>query len=257
MTTIQVKCISSHTKHHMPIHTPPKESYRRIHTFPEKGGPVITLNDLPVVRDHRIVGIDLTGSETKASGWALLVNGTAQTKRVLSNEELIEETVKQQPAVISIDAPLSLPAGRISVLDDDPGRKEYGITRECERIMAKRGVRSYPPLIRSMQRLTQRGIYLANEFRKLGYTVIESYPGITQDMLGIPRKRKSLEGLVKGLQAFGIKGTYDRKGTTHDEMDAITAALVGYFYLSGKYERLGNEQEGYLIIPDITDITSY
>jgi predicted nuclease with RNAse H fold len=225
-------------------HMPPQK-------YDGKKGPVISLNDLPDVSDHRIVGIDLTGSETKASGWALLENGTAQTKTVLSNPELIKETIKLQPAVISIDSPLSLPVGRISVFDDDPGRKEYGITRACERIMAKRGIKSYPPLIQSMQRLTQRGIYLANEFRKQGYTVIESYPGAAQDILGIPRKRKSLECLVKGLQSFGIKGTYDRKGITHDEIDAITAALVGYFYLAGKYEQLGNEEEGYLIIPDI------
>jgi hypothetical protein len=231
------------SKHHMLKQTPLQEY---------AGRPVITLNDVPHVSDHKIVGIDLTGSETKASGWALLVNGTAQTKRLLSNRELIEETIQLQPAVISMDSPLSLPVGRVSVFDDDPGRKKYGITRECERIMAKRGVRSYPPLIQSMQKLTQRGIHLANEFRKLGYTVIESYPGITQDILGIPRKRKGLEYLVKGLQSFGIKGTYDRKGTSHDEMDAITAALVGYFYLAGKYERLGNEEEGYLIIPDIS-----
>jgi predicted nuclease with RNAse H fold len=117
--------------------------------------------------------------------------------------------------------------------------------------MAKRGVKSYPCLIPSMQRLTLRGIYLGNEFRMLGCTVIESYPGAAQDILGIPRKRKSMEYLIKGLQSFGIKGVYDRKGITHDEIDAITAALVGYFYLAGKYERLGNEKEGYLIIPDI------
>lgn len=232
--------------------TPLKQSHEMAPTSAGKQGPVITWNDLPDVSDQRVVGIDLTGSETRASGWALLENGTAQTQKVLSNHQLIEETSKQTPAVISIDAPLSLPAGRISVFDDDPGRKQYGITRECERLMAKRGIRSYPPLIQSMQKLTQRGIYLAGEFRKLGYEVIEGYPGGTQDLLGIPRKRKSLEGLVKGLQAFGIKGTYDQKGVSHDEIDAITAALVGYFYLAGKYERLGNEAEGYLIIPDLT-----
>lgn len=227
-------------KHH--ISKPPYKDWK---------APVITLNDLPGISDQKIVGIDLTGSETKASGWALLQHGTAQTKRVLSNQDVIEATIKEQPSVISIDAPLSLPAGRITVFDDDPGRKLYGITRECERIMTKRGFRSYPPLIRSMQKLTQRGIYLAGEFRKLGYEVIEGYPGITQDLLGIPRKRKSKEYLLKGLQAFGIKGTYDQKGTTHDEWDAITAALVGYFFLAGKYERLGNEVEGYLVIPKI------
>jgi len=49
--------------------------------------------------------------------------------------------------------------------------------RYCERILKKRGVNVYPSLIPSMQRLTARGIQLANNFRSLGIPVIESYPG--------------------------------------------------------------------------------
>lgn len=164
---------------------------------------------------------------------------------------MIKETIKYNPTVISIDSPLSIPFGRKSVFDDDPGRSTYGITRECERIMAKRGVKSYPCLIQSMQRLTERGILLAQRFRKLGYAVIESYPGAAQDILGIPRKGKSIEYLVKGLLAFGIKGFYDQPEISHDEIDAITSALVGYFYLADQYEALGNENENYLIIPEL------
>lgn len=226
-----------------------------IESYKGKVGPVIFLSDLPNLTGQKVVGIDLTGSENKASGWALLENGIATTKTILSDRELIEETIKCNPAIISIDSPLSIPVGRTSVFDDDPYRDQFGITRECERIMAKRGVKSYPCLIQSMQKLTRRGIFLAGEFRKLGYPVIESYPGAAQDILGIPRKGKSLEFLVKGLQAFGIRGSYNPNEVTHDEIDAITSALVGYFFLAGKYEGLGNEVEDYLIIPSL-EVTS-
>lgn len=204
---------------------------------------------LSEIHHSTIVGIDLTGSEKKKCGWAVLTNGQVNTRTIFTDHELIVETVRQNPAVISIDAPLSLPAGRISVYDTDPGRREFGIMRECERIMAKRGIRSYPSLIRSMQKLTERGIKLATEFRQMGLTVIESYPGGAQDILGIPRKGKSIPLLVDGLRAFGLRGVFDQAGVTHDELDAITAAIVGCFYLANRYEALGNEQEDYLILP--------
>lgn len=205
--------------------------------------------DLVGISDTTVVGIDLTGSEKKKCGWATLTNGHVATRTIFTDLDIIEATVRQNPAVISIDAPLSLPAGRISVYDTDPGRQEFGILRECERAMLKKGIRSYPCLIRSMQKLTERGIQLANEFRRRGFAVIESYPGGAQDVLGIPRKGKSIPLLVKGLQAFGLSGSFDQIGVSHDELDAITSAIVGCFYIANRYEALGNELEGYLILP--------
>ena len=122
-------------------------------------GPLVHADQLNVPH-HRIVGIDLTGSELRPSGWSFLHNGQANTERIGSDEQLIAATLAVKPDLISIDSPLSLPKGRISVDDDDPGRQSYGIMRECERILKKRGVNVYPSLIRSMQSLTARGIRL-------------------------------------------------------------------------------------------------
>lgn len=214
---------------------------------------IVRYEQLNEINNLVSVGIDLTGSEKKKCGWAVLTNGLVYTRTIFTDRELIEETARQKPAVISIDAPLSLPAGRISVYDTDPGRQTFGIMRECERLMAKRGIRSYPSLIRSMQKLTERGVRLAAEFRQMGLTVIESYPGGAQDIMGIPRKGKSIPLLVDGLRNFGLRGSFDQVGVTHDELDAITAAIVGCFYLANRYEALGNEQEDYLILPRLTD----
>jgi uncharacterized protein YprB with RNaseH-like and TPR domain/predicted nuclease with RNAse H fold/dephospho-CoA kinase len=214
-------------------------------------GPVLSLKDIPKYENLNIIGIDLTGSEDKASGWCHLIYNRAITERICTNDELINKSLKCKPDLISIDSPLSLPIGRKTVFDDDEGRGEFGIMRICERILKKRGVSVYPALIPSMQRLTQRGILIANEFRKRGIPVIESYPGAAQDILGIPRKGTSIEFLVKGLSAFGIHGDYEKNKVSHDELDAITAAMLGYFFWCGKFEALGNEQENYLIIPDV------
>ena len=78
---------------------------------------------------------------------------------------------------------------------------------------------------------------------------IESYPGAAQDILGIPRKGSSLEELKQGLHRAGINGPYLKDRVTHDEVDAITSALVGLFYLANDYIALGTPQEDYLIVP--------
>lgn len=232
-----------------------------IQLLPYKGvaGPLILLKDLKVIdkkHEFRVVGIDLTGSENRPSGWCLLRNNHATTGCLGPDDEIVRKTLECSPHVVSIDSPLSIPHGRTKVSDDDPFRDEFGIMRYCERVLKKRGVNVYPSLIPSMQRLTARGMRLANHFRSLGVPVIESYPGAAQDIMGIPRKRASLEYLERGLKLFGIEGNFDYKSVTHDELDAITSAIVGLFFWSGKYEGLGNEEEEYLIIPDLHVNTS-
>ena len=199
--------------------------------------------------DLRVVGIDLTGAEERPSGWCLLHGREACVALVSSDEDLIEETSRARPHIVSIDSPLCLPAGRISVEDDDPGRAEFGIMRESERVLKRRGVNVYPCLIQSMQKLTARGMRLARALRERGIPVIESYPGAAQDIMRIPRKGAGEEWLRAGLQEFGITGAFETQKVTHDELDAITSALVGTFHMAGMSEALGTEEEPPLIIP--------
>jgi predicted nuclease with RNAse H fold len=198
----------------------------------------------------KVVGVDLRASEEKPTGWALLVGDVAETKILKTDEEIIRESIRCNPDVISIDSPLGIPIGRCCTKDSCKCRIK-GILRQCERTLWRRGVRVFPCLLPSMQKLTERGMRLAKEFRKRGYTVIESYPGAAQDIMRIPRKKSSLDDLAGGLRAFGIKGTCLSEGCSHDELDAITSAVVGYFYLTGDHEALGNEYEEWLIIPKL------
>lgn len=232
------------------------EAGHRIYVPPYRGakGPRTTYGQLMQgvrQRPLRVVGIDLTGSEARASGWCLLTDDYALTQRIGGDLDLISETVCARPHVVSIDSPLSLPYGRTRPTDDDPARKEFGITRECERLLRARGVHVYPTLILNMQGLTARGIRLATCFRKLGIPVIESYPGAAQDILGIPRKKKGLEHLTRALLDFGVRGPIASDKLSHDELDAVTSALVGLFFWTGKFEGLGNDEEEYLIVPDL------
>lgn len=172
-----------------------------------------------------VMGIDLTGSAKRPSGVAFLSgNEILLTARLRTNHDFFFYIDQYAPAIISIDSPLSLP---------EDNTKIY---RECELELKRRGMGVYWCLLPSMKALTYRGIALAEDLRTSGWNVIESYPGAAQDILGIPRKKKGIDDLRKGLAEYGIKGNLL---ISHDELDAITAAIVGQLYLEGQYEALG------------------
>jgi uncharacterized protein YprB with RNaseH-like and TPR domain/predicted nuclease with RNAse H fold len=193
----------------------------------------------------RIVGIDLTGSERRATGWALLDGAVATTKAIRSDEELIRDTLVAKPDIVSIDSPLSMPEG-VTEPDNIGDRPIY---RRCELALKRMGISVFWCLLPTMKSLTMRGMRLAAAFREHGLEVIESYPGAAQDLLGIPRKGSSLEELKQGMARIGISGDYLSGPVSHDEVDAITSALVGLFYLADDYIALGTPTEDYLIVP--------
>ena len=199
----------------------------------------------------RIVGIDLAGVVNKSSktGICLLTDKYATTSVVKYDDDIVSYVVNSRADIVSIDAPLSLPVGRTSVYNDDPMREEAGIMRWCERELHSRGVNSYPALIDSMQELTKRGINLSVRLRKMGYPVIECFPGAAQDILQLPRKRTDVDLLKAGLLRLGIRGDFENRKVVHDELDAITAALVGKFFIDGYFEPIGIPEENDMIVP--------
>jgi uncharacterized protein YprB with RNaseH-like and TPR domain/predicted nuclease with RNAse H fold len=192
-------------------------------------------------RSPRIVGIDLTGSEKRATGWALMEGPRVVTKSLRTDGELIRETLGANADLVSVDSPLSLPKWHRS--------SNRTIYRRCELALKRMGISVFWCLLPSMEALTRRGIELARRLREVGCKVIESYPGAAQDILGIPRKKASLEELKWGLSRAGVTGDFPTSHVTHDEVDAITSALVGLFYLADDYIALGTRTEDYLIVP--------
>jgi uncharacterized protein YprB with RNaseH-like and TPR domain/predicted nuclease with RNAse H fold len=244
----------------------PKAKGRRLRSAPASnpGGlvPLLMQKCPNVGRSLRIVGIDLTGSAKRATGWALMEGANAETKTLNTDDELFNETMGVVPDLVSIDSPLSLPEGWIDP-DTPCGRPIY---RKCELALKRMGISVFWCLLPTMKGLTTRGMRLARRLREAGVEVIESYPGAAQDLLGIPRKGASLEELKWGLARAGIQGKFLHQKVTHDEVDAITSALVGLFYLANDYIALGNAAEDYLIVPkslrinyrklaDILDVT--
>ncbi len=215
-------------------------------------GPRMRVSDLSDrAQQIVVVGIDLAGSAKGNTGWCRVHGAAAETLALRSDDEIMALTISANPDLVSIDAPLSLPFGRMTPFDDDPARKKFGIARECERILWSRGVNTYPSLIFSMQKLTERGSQLAGELRRQGIPVIESFPGAAQDMLGVPRKGLDKKFLKISLAEYGFEGDWLDQVVTHDELDALTSALVGQMFWSGLYELLGNEHEDYMVVPSL------
>ncbi len=195
-----------------------------------------------------IIGIDLAGVPEKETGFAVLRKGLKTETRVLhTDKEIIKETLKHKPRIITIDAPLGMPRGRCC-FDKNCSCRSAGAMRKAERALVKMGIRVFPCGFAGMQKLTLRGIKLRKYFEKKKHRVIETYPGSAQDILGMPRKGKGLESLRKALIKYGFRGDVKTAKTDH-ELDAITSALVGKYYLEKNYLALGDPEEQQIIVP--------
>lgn len=197
----------------------------------------------------KVIGIDLAGVETKETGFCVLDESlNVKTSVLYKDEEIIKETEKTEPDIISIDAPLALPKGRCCLKKTCKCRK-YGHLRKCDRELAKMGIKFFPVTLGPMRKLTLRGIKLRKIFEGKKFNVIESFPGSIQDILGMPRKQRGIEKLRKALIEYGFEGDVKKKEITDHELDAITSALVGKMYLEGDYLAIGDPEEILMILP--------
>lgn len=182
-----------------------------------------------------VVGVDLAGSSRRPTGVCVLNGMKARAHIAFTDEEILNAIHRAQPHLVPIDAPLSLPSGRQTIHD-----RSGEHLRECDRALQKRGIWFFPITLGPMRMLTERGLALKAKIAELGYRAVECYPGGAQDVWGIPRQHRDIKGLCKGLKALGVSGL--REAMTGDELDAVTAALVGRWLLLGRGEMLGGAE---------------
>ncbi len=194
-------------------------------------------------KNTRVIGIDLAGSPKRDTGICTLIrNHIGFCSIVHSNQEILDYVERIKPTLIAVDAPLNLPPGRKTI--EDRSGEHF---RPCDRELLRRGIRFFPITLGPMRLLTKRGIHLKRVLTARGYRVVEVYPGAAQDLWKIGRKQQGLSKLRKGLQGLGVKAL--RSQLTGDELDAVTSALVGQWFLRGKAELLGDFKHGAIIIP--------
>lgn len=191
-----------------------------------------------------VVGIDLAGSPKRPTGVCVLRGLTAVTHVAFRDTDILDFVKDARPALIPIDAPLSLPKGRQSIHD-----RLGEHLRDCDRELQRRGIRFFPITLGPMRMLTDRGLALKKKFHAMGYQAVECYPGAAQDLWGIPRQHQDRLGLLAGLRKLGLRGL--KKTATGDELDAATAALVGHWFLLGQGLMLGGETG--ILIPAVVN----
>ncbi len=189
-----------------------------------------------------VMGVDLAGSPRRATGICFLRENKVSTQIAYKDEEILSLIREKKPVLVAVDAPLSLPPGRRSI--EEKNKCHF---RACDEELRRRRIPFFPITLGPMRSLTARGIKLKKKIEALGIKVIEVYPGGAQDIWGMPRARRNLDALRRQLQKKGLKGI--KIEATADELDAVTAALVGYYFCLGKAEAIGRLEEGTIILP--------
>ena len=204
------------------------------------------------------LGVDLTSSSRKPSACALI--GTDGSLVHLSMERTDEDILTlvnaAEPAVVAIDAPLSLPAG-LDCLEVncpcEPIRPEKG--RACDRALRRRGIPLYPATKQTfIKELIYRGIGLANGIREAGTEVVEIYPYASKNLLlgRRPPKKSTREGkeFLRTWLSDLIPGMAARAGElNHDLSDALIGAYTVYLREQGRAEEIGDRAEGVILVP--------
>jgi predicted nuclease with RNAse H fold len=184
-----------------------------------------------------IVGIDLAGKSGNSTGWAVLKNRKLKTCLVFMDHEILTSVEKIKPVLIAIDAPFSLP--------------KRGLLRRSEEEMMKKGYRIFSPNLPAMKMLTLRAMRLNRLILEKGFETVEVHPTSACKALGMPVKNWG--EIQKTLTQMRLKGELERKRLTSHEIDAALAALTAYLYMKNETETLGNEEEGYIIVPKRQD----
>jgi len=185
------------------------------------------------LRENVIIGIDLAAKATKPTGWALLRNKQIQACHLYTTRDILAHTLDCSPALVAIDAPLTLP--------------KRNAMREADRQMHKLGYPVLPPRFRAMKSLTLRAIRITKKLKEGNLKVIEVHPASTRKALGMPTK--NWRHTQEILQQIGYKGDIEKRPLTPHEIDAVTAALTAHLYLEGKTQQVGEPKEGYIVIP--------
>jgi predicted nuclease with RNAse H fold len=185
-----------------------------------------------------VIGIDLAASSRNPSGWALLKGNAIETSLVYTDSEILENIVRNKPALIAIDAPLSLP-------------EKGEVFRKAEREMIRKGYRVFPPNLPAMKKLALRAIRLNRLIEEKRYKTIEVHPTSTRKALQMPRK--DWKAIQEVLKTLGLKGELETRPLATHEIDAVTAALTAVLHLKSQTERVGGDEEGYIIVPKERD----
>ena len=210
----------------------------------------------------KFLGVDLSSSSKRPSTYALL----SEDRDLLildsfrEDHELPELLESHDSPLTAIDAPLTLPLGTDCLEEAcpcTPVLNQKGRLAELE--LSKMRIGCFFTSKRSIiKKLIYRAVSQYKKLKNNGHQVIEVYPYATKVMLfgdGIPAKnsRKGLD-FMKARVCELIPDALPHINTlNHQKCDALIAAYTASLDYRNETDRLGNEQEGYVIVPKLTN----
>lgn len=227
--------------------------------------------------EHIVVGIDLAAGRGVTALAALHLTMRAQQRASLSllgvvhppdDDAILAETTRTNPAVIGLDAPLTLPAPVAAALRGEAPSAMSGspYTRAAERdpIWSRLGVRPFP--VSFLGGLTFRAIPLAARLRANAPAcqLIEVFPSAALVALdlrasvprGQPRlaktsldQRRATQNALATFVGGLTPATDERSSLDADSLDAIAAALTAAAAVIGAIQAIGEPAEGCIVTP--------
>jgi predicted nuclease with RNAse H fold len=211
------------------------------------------------------VGLDPSAGPSKSSGICLL----NETKKIEylghwnHQEEILEilMSVSGKPSIIGIDGPLRLPHELdlccFTELNSQCDHKQTTPYkgRYCEYLLIKKGYRCFLTSKNSfVKSWVRRCLALQNFLRHHLFETIEVFPYATRRILfpHITGKKHSLpfrENLLQSLIDWGIQFSGKAGCFSHDELDALLAAVTVYLHHQNQIEMIGDDRDGYIVIP--------
>jgi len=182
----------------------------------------------------KLIGIDLAGNPRNGSGFCILDvkdNEKIVTLKILySDEEIIENVLKNKPDLVAIDAPLTY----------------NGRNRRCDSDLFKYG--ALPVTLKGMEMLALRGTSIAKKLRNLNIDTIEVFATASGKILGFYNKNEKI--MQRNLILSGLRGDIEKRFLTKDEIDAIFSAITAFLHLNNSSEEVGDD-DGKIVIPKI------
>ncbi|MFQ6057319.1 MAG: DUF429 domain-containing protein [Anaerolineae bacterium] len=204
------------------------------------------------------IGVDLTTSPKRPTAGVVLDEGGCFVAQGLYKEddEILAFALEHRPALVAVDAPLSLPLGLCCLEETCPCRPlSAGQGRACERELSRLGMGCYYTTKRSIIKgMVYRALRLKDALTREGLAFIEVYPYASKVRLfgRLPPKttvagRRILQAQLSCL--IPHISPPNQHLLSHDLLDALVAAYTGWLYLQGQTEALGDPREGLLHIP--------
>ena len=215
--------------------------------------------------ERLFIGLDPSASSSKSSGISIInsVGKIIFLGKWFDVSELAN-IVRGLPNIypmVAIDGPLQPPHELkpccFSAEDSPCSHQQTTLFkgRYCEQLLIKRGFRCFVTSKNSfVKNWVARCFQLKDYLLGLGLDSIEVFPHASRKIL-LPELQGSKQNLLfrkslqRALTRIGVKFLDGSRIFSHDELDAVLAALTNLLYAYGRTEKLGDDRDGYIYLP--------